>query len=77
MNILVIGANGGGGSLLVQQIAKKKGPFSAGGRQSEQIKALKTQGMKANLVDVEKELIKTLNETFKTFDKIIFLIGSG
>ena len=61
MNILVIGANGGVGSLLVQQLAKENVPFTAGVRQSDQLNALKSQG----------------TETFKPFDKVIFSVGSG
>ncbi|EUQ33628.1 SDR family oxidoreductase [Staphylococcus aureus] len=77
MNILVIGANGGVGSLLVQQLAKENVPFTAGVRQSDQLNALKSQGMKAILVDVENDSIETLTETFKPFDKVIFSVGSG
>ncbi len=76
MNILVIGANGGVGSLLVQQLAKENVP-TAGVRQSDQLNALKSQGMKAILVDVENDSIETLTETFKPFDKVIFSVGSG
>lgn len=76
MNILVIGANGGVGSLLVQQLAKENVPFTAGVRQSDQLNALKSQGMKAILVDVENDSIETLTETFKPFDKVIFSVGS-
>ncbi|GAB5792566.1 hypothetical protein JMUB7518_27860 [Staphylococcus aureus] len=61
----VIGANGGVGSLLVQQLAKENVPFTAGVRQSDQLNALKSQGMKAILVDVENDSIETLTETFK------------
>lgn len=77
MNILVIGANGGVGSLLVQQLAKENVPFTAGVRQSDRLNALKSQGMKAILVDVENDSIETLTETFKPFDKVIFSVGSG
>lgn len=77
MNILVIGANGGVGSLLVQQLAKENVAFTAGVRQSDQLNALKSQGMKATLVDVENDSIETLTETFKPFDKVIFSVGSG
>lgn len=77
MNILVIGANGGVGSLLVQQLAKENVPFTAGVRQSDQLNALKSQGMKAILVDVENDSIETFTETFKPFDKVIFSVGSG
>ncbi len=66
MNILVIGANGGVGSLLVQQLAKENVPFTAGVRQSDQLNAfLKSQGMKAILFDVENDSIETLTETFR------------
>ncbi|MBU5914978.1 SDR family oxidoreductase, partial [Vibrio cholerae O1] len=52
MNILVIGANGGVGSLLVQQLAKENVQFNAGVRKSDKLNALKSEGMKEILVDV-------------------------
>lgn len=77
MSTLIIGANGGVGSYLVQQLTEDKATFTAGVRKEEQVKALEDQNIKAVLVDVENDSIEKLTETFKGFDKVLFSVGSG
>lgn len=77
MSILVIGANGGVGSKLVNQLKEDQVDFTAGVRKEEQESALKGQGVNAILIDVEKDSIDDLTEKFKGFDKVIFSVGSG
>ena len=76
MSILVIGANGGVGSKLVNQLKEDQVDFTAGVRKEEQESALKDQGVNAILIDVEKDSIDDLTEKFKGFDKVIFSVGS-
>lgn len=77
MSILVIGANGGVGSKLVQQLRDDNVTFTAGVRKEEQVSSLKEQNIEAKLVDVEKDSIEELTEKFNGFDKVIFSVGSG
>ncbi|MCI2775105.1 SDR family oxidoreductase [Staphylococcus petrasii] len=77
MSILVIGANGGVGSKLVQQLKDDNVTFTAGVRKEEQVSLLKEQNIEATLVDVEKDSIEELTEKFNGFDKVIFSVGSG
>ncbi len=77
MSILVIGANGGVGSKLVNQLKEDQVDFTAGVRKEEQESALKDQGVNAILIDAEKDSIDDLTEKFKGFDKVIFSVGSG
>ncbi|MCJ1655873.1 SDR family oxidoreductase [Staphylococcus sp. NRL 16/872] len=77
MSILVIGANGGVGSKLVQQLKDDNVTFTAGVRKEEQVSSLKEQNIEATLVDVEKDSIEELTEKFNGFDKVIFSVGSG
>lgn len=50
MSILVIGANGGVGSKLVQQLKEDYVDFTAGVRKNEQVKELENQGIKSTLI---------------------------
>lgn len=77
MSILVIGANGGVGSKLIQQLKDDNVTFTAGVRKEEQVSSLKEQNIEAILVDVEKDSIEELTEKFNEFDKVIFSVGSG
>ena len=69
MSILVIGANGGVGSKLVSQLNEEHVDFTAGVRKEDQVKELENKGIKATLIDVEKNSINDL--------KNIFTVGSG
>lgn len=77
MSILIIGANGGVGSKLVDQLKDDNIDFTAGVRKDEQVKALEDNGIKVLNIDVEKDSIEDLKNKFKTFDKVIFSVGSG
>ena len=57
MSILIIGANGGVGSKLVDQLKDDNVDFTAGVRKDEQVKALEDKDIKALNIDVEKESI--------------------
>ena len=73
MSLLVIGANGGVGSKLVKQLKEDQVDFTAGVRKNEQIETLKQDNIEATLVDVEKDSIEDLTETFNGYDKVLFL----
>lgn len=75
MSILIIGANGGVGSKLVDQLKDDNVDFTAGVRKDEQVKALEDKGIKALNIDVEKESIEELKNKFQSFDKVLFLSG--
>ena len=77
MSILIIGANGGVGSKLVDQLKDDNVDFTAGVRKDEQVKALEDKGIKALNIDVEKESIEELKNKFQSFDKVLFSVGSG
>ena len=77
MSILVIGANGGVGQHLVQQLTENKVDFTAGVRKEEQITALKNDDVQAALVDVELDSIDELADKFKGFEQVVFSVGSG
>lgn len=77
MSILVIGANGGVGSKLVSQLNEEHVDFTAGVRKENQVKELENKGIKATLIDVEKNSIDDLKNIFTDYDKVIFSVGSG
>lgn len=77
MSILVIGANGGVGSKLVSQLNEEHIDFTAGVRKEDQVKELENKGIKATLIDVEKNSIDDLKNIFTDYDKVIFSVGSG
>ncbi|MDU6961319.1 MAG: NAD(P)-binding oxidoreductase [Staphylococcus sp.] len=77
MSILVIGANGGVGSKLVSQLNEEHVDFTAGVRKEDQVKELENKGIKAILIDVEKNSINDLKNIFTDYDKVIFSVGSG
>lgn len=77
MSILVIGANGGVGSKLVSQLNEEHVDFTAGVRKEDQVKELENKGIKATLIDVEKNSINDLKNIFTDYDKVIFSVGSG
>ena len=77
MSILVIGANGGVGHHLIEQLKEKEVDFTAGVRKESQVEQLKEQNIKATLIDVEADDVQTLTEKFKGFDRVVFSVGSG
>ncbi|CEA01738.1 putative sugar epimerase YhfK [Jeotgalicoccus saudimassiliensis] len=77
MSILVIGANGGVGTHLVQQLKENSADFTAGVRKDEQVSDLNNKDVKALLIDVEKDSIEELAEKIKGFEQVVFSVGSG
>lgn len=77
MSILVIGANGGVGHHLIEQLKENEVDFTAGVRKESQVEQLKEQNIKATLIDVEADDVQTLTEKFKGFDRVVFSVGSG
>lgn len=77
MSILVIGANGGVGTHLVQQLKENSVDFTAGVRKDEQVSDLNNKDVKALLIDVEKDSIEELAEKMKGFEQVVFSVGSG
>ena len=73
----VLGANGGVGRHLVQQLKAQNIDFTAGVRKSEQKEALETQGIHSVLIDVEQDSIETLTSKLSGYDQIVFSVGSG
>ncbi|MBI5974355.1 SDR family oxidoreductase [Staphylococcus canis] len=74
---LILGANGGVGRKLVQLMKENNEDFVAGVRQNEQKEALQSDGIQAEIVDVEKQSIEDLQHIFNDFDQVIFSVGSG
>lgn len=77
MSILVIGANGGVGAHLVSQLKQSSTAFTAGVRKDEHVKALENKDVKATLIDVEKDSVDELAEKMKSFEQVVFSVGSG
>jgi len=77
MKSLIIGANGGVGKHLVRKLNERNIDFTAGVRKEEQVDALKSEGMDAIYVDVEKQSIEELAALFEPYDQILFSVGSG
>ena len=77
MSILVIGANGGVGTHLVQQLKDNKVDFTAGVRKEEQASALKNKDVKALLIDVANDSIEEMAEKMTDFEQVVFSVGSG
>lgn len=74
---LIIGANGGVGKHLVRKLNERNIDFTAGVRKEAQLEALKSEGIDAIYIDVEKQSIEELATLFKPYDQIIFSVGSG
>ncbi|WP_251518167.1 MULTISPECIES: SDR family oxidoreductase [Staphylococcus] len=77
MSILIIGANGGVGQFLVEQLKESGETFTAGVRKQEQVDAFKEKDIDATLIDVEADDLSTLTDKIKGYDKVIFSVGSG
>ena len=77
MSILVIGANGGVGAHLVQQLKQNSIGFTAGVRKEEQVSDLENKDVKALLIDVEKDSVEELAEKMNGFEQVVFSVGSG
>lgn len=77
MSILIIGANGGVGTHLVQQLKQNSIDFTAGVRNEEQVTNLKNKDVQALLIDVEKDSIEEMADKMKDFEQVVFSVGSG
>ncbi|HAR6016359.1 TPA: SDR family oxidoreductase [Staphylococcus pseudintermedius] len=77
MKSLIIGANGGVGQHLVRKLKVRQMDFIAGVRNMSQVETLKSKGIDAVYIDVEKQSIDELATQFKQFDQILFSVGSG
>ena len=77
MSILVIGANGGVGQYLIEQLKAEGEDFTAGVRKEAQVEQLKEKNINATLIDVEKDDVQSLTEKFKGYNRIVFSVGSG
>ena len=77
MKSLIIGANGGVGQHLVRKLKVRQMDFTAGVRNMSQVETLKSKGIDAVYIDVEKQSIDELATQFKQFDQILFSVGSG
>lgn len=77
MSILVIGANGGVGQYLVEQLKQDKVDFTAGVRKEEQVTDLQNKDVRATLIDVENDSIEELTNKMKEFKQVVFSVGSG
>ena len=77
MKSLIIGANGGVGQHLIRKLKARDVDFTAGVRKEEQVEALKADGIDATYIDVAKQSIDELIELFKSYDQILFSVGSG
>lgn len=77
MSILVIGANGGVGHYLIEQLKAEGEDFTAGVRKEAQVEQLKEKNINATLIDVEKDDVQSLTEKFKGYNRIVFSVGSG
>lgn len=77
MSILVIGANGGVGQHLVEQLKQDEVDFTAGVRKEEQVTDLQNKDVKVALIDVENDSIEELTNKIKEFEQVVFSVGSG
>src|SRR5699024_3096388 len=77
MSILVIGANGGVGRHLVNQLQEAGQKFTAGVRKEEQVKDLENRGIDTLLIDVANDSIDELSDKLKGFEQVVFSVGSG
>lgn len=77
MNVLVIGANGQIGRMLVEQLAQEgKHQVTAMIRKPEQADALKQLGANVVMGDLEGS-VNDLAEVMKDHDAVVFTAGSG
>ncbi|WP_296112006.1 NAD(P)H-binding protein [uncultured Anaerococcus sp.] len=77
MKILILGANGGVGSKLINILAKNKADFTASVRNEEKLKELKSKGIDSRLIDVVNDSIDDMADIFKGYDKVLFSVGAG
>lgn len=83
-NVIVFGAHGRVGQLLIKQIAKSSGAFKATAilRNQEQVKTINeissnSSDIKTQILDYNSLKVKDLSEVIKGHDAVVFTAGSG
>ena len=77
MNVLVVGANGQIGKMVVEKLQKSKQHIvQAMVRKQEQVEDFKSKGVKAKLADLEGS-VADIQRTMDGVDAVIFAAGSG
>lgn len=77
MSILVLGANGKIGKQIVSKLKDDNEEVIATYRKDEQISEAEQKGYNARKVDVEKDTIDDLANSFKDVDQVVFSVGAG
>ena len=77
MNVLIVGANGQIGKMVVEKLKKgKKHNVRAMVRKEEQVADFKDKGIEARLADLEGS-VDAIQATMKEIDAVVFSAGSG
>lgn len=77
MKILILGSNGGVGSKVTELLKESNADFTASVRDEKKLEELKASDIDAKLIDVAKDSIDDMVESFKGYDKVLFTIGAG
>lgn len=77
MKILILGSNGGVGSKVTELLKESNIDFTASVRDEKKLEELKASDIDAKLIDVAKDSIDDMVESFKGYDKVLFTIGAG
>lgn len=77
MKILILGSNGGVGSKVTKLLKESNIDFTASVRDEKKLEELKASDIDAKLIDVAKDSIDDMVESFKGYDKVLFTIGAG
>ncbi len=77
MKILILGSNGGVGSKVTKLLKESNADFTASVRDEKKLEELKASDIDAKLIDVAKDSIDDMVESFKGYDKVLFTIGAG
>ena len=77
MKILILGSNGGVGSKVTELLKESNIDFTASVRDEKKLEELKASDIDAKLIDVAKDSIDDMIESFKGYDKVLFTIGAG
>lgn len=77
MKILILGAGGGVGSKVTELLKESNADFTASVRDEKKLEDLKNNNIDAKLIDVAKDSVDDMTESFKGYDKVLFTIGAG
>lgn len=77
MKILILGAGGGVGSKVTELLKESDADFTASVRDEKKLEELKNNNIDTKLIDVAKDSVDDMAESFKGYDKILFTIGAG